>query len=313
VLVSAVLLAAVLVYVDVDDFARAIRNGEWGWFAAAIALMAVATTPGAARWRLILQRAEIEISPIRALKTFSSSLFLNNVLPTSIGGDAARAWSVGRDSGRLLRAALATVVDRATAVACLFLLAWAALAVDDETVPQVLVGVLFWISVGLTAVAAVAALVAAGMRPVVRRIPRQLATMIREAWATLLAWGRAPDLIGWLVVLGLLYQLLAVLALILVGRAVGVELSFPLAAVTAAIVVVAMLVPISIGGLGIREGGFVLLLGEAGVDGAEATLISLLSAATIALASAAVVGLAVLYETAVREARARSLPREPSA
>jgi glycosyltransferase 2 family protein len=299
--------------VDVDDLARAVRNGEWGWFAAAIALMAVATAPGAARWRLILRGAEIEITQIRALKTFSSSLLLNNVLPTSIGGDAARAWSVGRDSGRLLRAALATVVDRATAVACLFVLAWTALAVDAEAVPDVLVGVLLWISVGLAVLAAVAALVAAGMRPVVRRIPPRIATMIREAWATLRVWGRAPDLIGWLGVLGLLYQLLAVLALILVGRAVGVDLSFSLAAVTAAIVVVAMLVPISIGGLGIREGGFVLLLGEAGVDGADATLISLLSAAAIALASAAMVGFAVLYETAVRETRARSLPREPSA
>lgn len=311
-LVSAVLLGAVFVYVDVDDLARAVRDGEWGWFAAAIALMAVATAPGAARWRLILRRAEIEISPIRAMKTFSSALFLNNVLPTSVGGDAARAWSVGRDTGRLLRAALATVVDRASAVACLFVLAWAALAVDAGEVPDVLVGVLLWISVGLAALAAVAALAAAGMRPVVRRIPRRLATMIREAWATLRVWGRAPDLIGWLLVLGLLYQLLAVFALILVGRAVGVDLSFSLAAVTAAIVVVAMLVPISIGGLGIREGGFVLLLGEAGVDGADATLISLLSAATIALASGAMVGFAVLYEMAVREARARSLPREPS-
>jgi glycosyltransferase 2 family protein len=313
VLVSAVLLGAVFVYVDVDDLARAVRNGEWGWFAAAIALMAVATAPGAARWRLILRRAEIEISPIRAMKTFSSALFLNNVLPTSVGGDAARAWSVGRDTGRLLRAALATVVDRASAVACLFVLAWAALAVDAGEVPDVLVGVLLWISVGLAALAAVAALAAAGMRPVVRRIPPRLAIMIREAWATLRVWGRSPNLIGWLLVLGLLYQLLAVLALILVGRAVGVDLSFSLAAVTAAIVVVAMLVPISIGGLGIREGGFVLLLGEAGVDGADATLISLLSAATIALASAAMVGFAALYEIAVRETRTRSLPREPSA
>jgi glycosyltransferase 2 family protein len=313
VLVSAVLLGAVLVYVDVDDLARAVRNGEWGWFAAAIALMAVATAPGAARWRLILQRAEIEISPIRALKTFSASLFLNIVLPTSIGGDAARAWSVGRDSGRLLRAALASVVDRASAVACLFVLAWTALAVDPEAVPDVLVGILLWISVGLATLAAIAALLAVGMRPVVRRTPPRAATMIREAWATLRLWGRAPDLIGRLLVLGLLYQLLAVLALIFVSRVVGVDLSFSLAAVTAAIVVVAMLVPISIGGLGIREGGFVLLLGEAGIDGADATLISLLSAATIALASAAMVGFAVLYETAVREARARSLPREPSA
>jgi uncharacterized protein (TIRG00374 family) len=313
ILISAALLGAVVVYVDVDELARALRDGQWGWFAAALALMALAALPGAARWRLILQKAEIEVSAIRAVKTFAASLFLNNVLPTSVGGDAARAWFVGRDSGRLLGAALATLVDRATAVGCLFLLAWAALAVDAEDVPEVLAGVLLWITVGLAAVTAVAALAAVGIRPVIPRIPGRLATMIREAWATLRVWARSRSLIGWLLVLGLVYQVLAVLALIVVGRAVGVDLSFSLAAVTAAIVVVAMLIPISVGGLGVREGGFVLLLGEAGIDGAEATLVSLLSAAAILLASAAVVGLVALYETIVRETRARSMPREPSA
>jgi uncharacterized protein (TIRG00374 family) len=306
-----VLLAVVLVYVDVGELARAVKRGQWGWFAPALALMALATVPGAARWRLILQKAEIDVSALQAVRTFAASLVLNNVLPTSVGGDAARAWSVGRQSGRLLRAALSTMLDRATAVACLFLVAWTALAIDADEVPDILVGVLLWITLGLLAATVAAGLAAAGMRPVVRRIPHRLATMLREAWTTLRVWGRSPGLIGWLLILGVLYQLLAVLALLLVGEAVGVNLSFSLAAATAAIVVVAMLVPVSVGGLGVREGGFVLLLGEAGVGGAEATLISLLSAATIVLASVAVVGLVALYELVAGDPRRQSLPREP--
>jgi hypothetical protein len=48
-------------------------------------------------------------------------------------------------------------------------------------------------------------------------------------------------------------------------------------------------------GLGIREGGFVLLLGEAGISAADATLVSLLSAAAVLLASAGVAGAVNLY------------------
>jgi uncharacterized protein (TIRG00374 family) len=312
VLISAALLGAVFVYVDVGDIAIAVRDGHWGWFAAAAGLMGAAAIPGSLRWQLILRGSEIEITLVRAVKTFAASLVLNNVLPTSVGGDAARAWSVGKESGRLLRAALATVVDRATAVACLFVVAWLAVSVDAGTVPSVLIGVLLWITVGLALATLVAALIAAGIRPVVRRIPQRLATMIREAWATVRAWAQSANLVGWVLALGVLYQVLAVIALILVGRAVGVDLSFALAAATAAIVVVAMLVPISIGGLGVREGGFVLLLGEAGVGGADATLVSLLSVVAIVLANVAVVLLAGLYEVIVASARARSLPREPS-
>jgi glycosyltransferase 2 family protein len=87
-----------------------------------------------------------------------------------------------------------------------------------------------------------------------------------------------------------------VVALILVAKTLGLELSFALAAVTASIVLVAILIPVSVGGLGIREGGFVLLLGEAGIDAADATLVSLLGAAAVLLSSAGVAAAAYLYD-----------------
>jgi uncharacterized membrane protein YbhN (UPF0104 family) len=313
VLVSALLLGVVLAYVDVADLVNALRGGDWSWFVAAVVLMALVAVVGGVRWQLLLADAEIEVSSVRSVRAVAASLFLNNVLPTSVGGDATRAWLVGRESGRLLRAAAATAVDKATALACLFVLAWLALGLDSGDVPSSVVRVLTWVTIGLGAAVVVGALTAAGVRPVVRHLPQRLAALIREAWVTLRIWAGSGRLIGWLLGLGLLYQGLAVLALICVGKTVGVDLSFSLAAVTGAIVVVAMLVPVSIGGLGVREGGFVLLLGEAGVDGADATVVSLLSAATILLSSAAVVALTAAYDVRVRETKARPLPRQPSA
>ena len=313
VLVSALLLGVVLAYANVGDIVDALRGGDWSWFVAAVALMALVAVVGAVRWRLLLEDAEIEVSTVQAVRTFAASLFLNNVLPTSFGGDATRAWLVGRESGRLLRAAAATAVDKATVLMCLFVVAWVAVGLDRGEVPSSLVRVLAWVTLGVAAAIAVAALAAAGVRPVVRHLPQRLAAMIREAWATLRIWARSGRLIGWLLGLGLLYQGLAVLALVCVGKTVAVDLSFSLAAVTAAIVVVAMLVPVSIGGLGIREGGFVLLLGEAGVDGADATVVSLLSAAAILLSSAAVVALTSAYDIHPRGTKARPAPRQPSA
>jgi hypothetical protein len=45
------------------------------------------------------------------------------------------------------------------------------------------------------------------------------------------------------------------------------------------------LIPISIGGFGVREGSYVVLLGGASIGPTDATLISLLSVATLFLAS----------------------------
>jgi uncharacterized protein (TIRG00374 family) len=312
VLVSVLLLGVVLAYANVDQVVSALRDGDWTWFAAAVALMGLVAVVGGIRWQLLLREAEVEVSSVRAVRAVGASLFLNNVLPTSFGGDAARAWLVGRESGRMLRSAAATVVDKATLLGCLFVLAWLALAVDSD-VPGSLVRVLTWVTIGLAVAAVVAALTAAGVRPVVRRLPERLAAMIFEAWFTVRLWARSGRLIAWVLALGVLYQALAVLALVCVGKTVSVDLSFALAAVVAAVVVVAMLIPVSIGGLGVREGGFVLLLGEAGVDSADATVVSLLSAATILISSAAVVGITAAYELRLREPKARPAPRQPSA
>jgi glycosyltransferase 2 family protein len=313
VLVSVLLLGVVLAYANVEDVVSALRDGDWSWFAAALVLMGLVAVVGGIRWQLLLREAQVEVSSVRAVRAVGASLFLNNVLPTSFGGDAARAWLVGRESGRMLRSAAATVVDKATLLGCLFVLAWVVVALDSTAVPDSLVRVLTWVTVGLAAAVVVAALTAAGVRPVVRRLPERLAAMIFEAWLTVRLWARSGRLIGLVFVLGLLYQGLAVLALVCVGKTVAVDLSFALAAVVAAIVVVAMLIPVSIGGLGVREGGFVLLLGEAGVDGADATVVSLLSAATILLSSAAVVGITAAYDLRLREPKARPAPRQPSA
>jgi uncharacterized membrane protein YbhN (UPF0104 family) len=138
--------------------------------------------------------------------------------------------------------------------------------------------------------------------------------MLRDTWATLRTWAGSTKTISLVLALGLAYQVLAVLVLVMVGKTVGVQLSFALAAVSTAIVLVAMLIPISIGGLGVREGGFVLLLGEAGINGADATSVSLLSAAVVVLAGAVVVALAAAWDALrPRERSARALPRQPSA
>jgi uncharacterized membrane protein YbhN (UPF0104 family) len=307
ILVSAALLGAVLAYADVGEIAQAVRDGEWGWFVVALGLMAVCVVLGALRWWLLLEGAGIHVPARHSIRPFAISFVLNLLLPTAIAGDALRTWVVGRESGRLLGAATATIVDKLTALTCLFVVAWAAYVVDRDAVPDAVVVVFAWLTAGLVAGAALAALAAAGVRPILHRLPERAALMIRESWRMLRGWAGSRQLVASVVVLGLAYQALVVVVLVLAAKTVGVDLAFALAAVSAAIVLLATLIPVSVGGLGIREGGFVLLLGQAGVDAADATLLSLLSAMTVLLTSAAVAG-ATYLSAAFRPGEAKASP-----
>ena len=302
-IVSCASLAVVLAYADVGDVARVLRDGNWVWFVAAVGVMGLATVVAGLRWRILLEEAEIEVSRLRAVKAFAGSAVLNNVLPTSVGGDVVRTWVVGRGTGRLVRAATATIADRATALACLFLVAWVAVGVDPEAVPSSVITVFAWTTIGLSLSLCVVALAGAGMKSVVERLPKRVRGTLRETWLTVRLWARSRNVLTLVIGLGLIYQALAVFALVLLGKVLRIELPYALAAVSVAIVLVAMMLPISIGGLGLREGGFVLVLGNAGIDAPEATSFSLLSAAMILLASLVVFG-----ATASVDARR---PREP--
>jgi uncharacterized protein (TIRG00374 family) len=295
VLVSAALLAAVLLYADVGDVLAAVRDGHWGWFAVALAVMAVSVVLGALRWWLLLEGAGIHVPARDSIRPYAMSFVLNLLLPTAVAGDAVRTWVLGRRSGRLLGAAAATVVDRLTALVCLFAVGWAAYAVDRHAVPGSVLVAFAWVTAGLVVALALAVMAALGVRPLVHRLPERVARMIRESWRIVRGWAGSGQLVLTVVVLGLVYQVLVIAVLVLAAKTVGVELPFALAAVSTPIVVLATLIPISVGGLGIREGGFVILLGQAGIDAADATVVSLLSATTILISSAVVVGATYLF------------------
>ena len=73
----------------------------------------------------------------------------------------------------------------------------------------------------------------------------------------------------------------------LASRAISLELSYAVLAVTLPPVLLVSALPVSIAGYGVREGSYVLLLRHIGVTATDATLLSLLFGISFAIASLA--------------------------
>ena len=261
-LVSAGLLALVASRIDFGAAGDRLSGGRWGYFAAAVAALFASFLLGAARWHVFLEAADIESSLPRAIRAYLIGTFTTNFLPTQVGGDVTRAWIASRP-GMRVRAAATVVVDRASAVVCLVVIAWIALAADPGPVPGLLIGAL-GASVGILALGA---LVAARFLRGGTGLGRLLNERIRD-------WGdearRAVRDYG--------------------AKHPGISVSiravpFSVLAVTLPPVLIATMAPISIAGFGVREGMFVLLLRHADVVTTNAALLSLMSAAAFAVAS----------------------------
>jgi uncharacterized membrane protein YbhN (UPF0104 family) len=271
-LVSACLLALVASRIDFGAAGDRLSGGRWGYFAGAVVTLFASFLVGAARWNVFLRAAGIERSLSGAIRAYTIGMFTTNFLPTQIGGDVTRAWIASRP-GMRVRTAATVVVDRASALVCLVLVAWIALAADPGPVPGTLIAAL-GASVGVLVVAALLAAV------LLRFLPGWGAEARRAVRACL-----RPPVVRRTVLLGLVFQGLVVLALWLLARAILLDVPFSVLAVTLPLVLIATTAPISIAGFGVREGMFVLLLRQAGVGTTDATLLSLLSAVAFAIAS----------------------------
>jgi glycosyltransferase 2 family protein len=280
------LLALVATQVDWSEAWDRVEEGSWGWFVAAAGFFALAQVFGAFRWHLFVVAAGIAARWPESGRAYAIGLFFNNFLPTSIGGDAARALVIGRSGARLARAFTSVVLDRTTSFLCLLAVSWIVLAADPGPVPYSLIASLALATVAVTA--AVGLLLLVGMRSRGRLIswaPERVRSFGRDARGGLRLSLASPRLLAVATGLGLVFQVFAILSFWAVARSVGLDLSLSLMGVTASLVVLISLMPISIAGFGVREGGMVLVLGAAGVSATDATVISLTGVVAVMLAT----------------------------
>jgi hypothetical protein len=277
------LLALVATQIDFGAGASRLSHGRWGWLLAAVAAVFASLLLGAGRWYLYLRAAGIERGPSSVLRAYLIGAFTTNFLPSQAGGDVTRAWLAGR-RGTRIRAATTVVVDRVTALGCLIVVAWLAFAFDHSSVPGTLVAALAATSGAFAAGWLVVALAVRGAGRIAPKLPARLVGSARDAGDSLRSCLARPVL--WRTsLIGLGFQALVALAAWLIAQAIMLSVPFSALLTTLPVVVVLAAAPVSIGGLGVREGSYVLLLGQAGVGTTEATLFSLMAATTFAIAS----------------------------
>jgi uncharacterized protein (TIRG00374 family) len=284
VLITVGLIAIVALTIDWPALGDAIAGASWGWFGVAVGLIVCSFLVASVRWRLLLVVAEVPASIRRTVRAYLAGAFANNLLPTGFGGDALRAWMVSGASLPFARSLTSVAVDRATALACGIGLAWVGVAVDREELGAAQLAPLALVTAA-GAIALLVALVALSRGGLGRYVPQRARPWVGEIAGTLRTYLADRPLVVLVLVLGFAFQLLTLAAIWALGEALGLDLAPALIAVVVPLILIATALPISIGGFGVREGSYVALLADAGVSASEATLLSLLSAAAMAIAS----------------------------
>ena len=280
-LVAVGLTAFVLYKSHPADVLHAGASADLRWIGAAVALVLIDRTLMAYRWLTLLCVLTPGTRPSfgSVLRVFFVSTFVGTFLP-SIGGDVYRAYSLARLQVSGVESAASVLMDRMLGVLSILTAGVAALVLARGMALDP--GVFITLIVAALACAAAAILIfsdraEAWAQSIVIRIPGVRAQRI--ALGLLDAMRRYSNYHGALlnvVFVSILVQVIRILQAYFLGRAIGIDAAVSSYFVLIPIVLLIMLLPITVNGLGTSQAAFPWLFGQAGVPAAPAVALSIL-------------------------------------
>ncbi len=277
VVITVAIFAYVLRGFDLQAAAGALRRFSATAIEQAVILIVIDRVLMYWRWSILIRT--VSASPPRNLvRIFLVSSFVGSFLPAGVGGDAARAYQVGRQTRDVSGAVASVVIDRWLGLMAVGLAGCVGVLASIAAVPVELRALTIGLTI-LLAVGGVAALHADSL--VARLLPRMVAdTMIARKFTQLAVafstFRQSPIVLSKVMALSLAVQAVRIVLAWVIGRGLGISLPFRYYWVFMPLNILIILLPLSLGGLGLPQGAMVWTLGPLGVGATEAFLLSLL-------------------------------------
>ena len=241
--------------------------------ATAFVLYLVGIVVRAYRWRILLSALRMDASVANLTALYFIGTFFNNILPTGIGGDVVRVYELSKQSERPMDSIGTVLLDRGTGLLVLFLMALLTLPFSYQLItPYVTTAIVLlclgsWAGLGL--IVRRDWLESWGLLRMIRRITR-----FGELYESVYACG--PRAIGGALGVSLVFNVLLIAVNYLIALSLNVEIPLRYFLLFIPIISFLLVLPISLSGLGVREGGYIYLFAQAGVSAPLALAMSLL-------------------------------------
>jgi uncharacterized membrane protein YbhN (UPF0104 family) len=299
--VGVIVLWFLLRQLGAAPFKDGLRAVTWPAVVAAGTLTALTTVCSAWRWRVVARALGVDIGLRSAVCAYYRSLFLNSVLPGGVLGDVNRAVTHGRQAGDVPRGLRAVGWERLWGQVIQAVVAVVVLL----TLPSPVRPALPYVLAGVAGMAGCAALL---VRGAARRGRSRLARAARAVSADLRHGLLAPGVWPQATLASVLVVAGHTATFVIAARAAGS--TAPLGELVALLMVVqtVVVIPLSIGGWGLREGAAAWAFAAAGLGAATGVTVATLYAVLMLIAVAPGAGL--LLGDAVRRRRDQGQPGE---
>ncbi|MDP2830653.1 MAG: lysylphosphatidylglycerol synthase transmembrane domain-containing protein, partial [Candidatus Omnitrophota bacterium] len=236
---------------------------------------------GFLRWRMLLKAAGINIPFKRLITSFSGGIFFSIFLPSTIGGDLVRAADLAEHTQKAKEVIATVFLDRLSGYMGLVLVILPALLLGRGLVLDKVV----FTSVSLIIILLVIVLLVLFNNPIYSGITRFLSSpgagkikeTIKNMHQEIHVFRSHKRMIILNLLTSFIIQLIGPVSVYFIGLSLGIKVNFLYFLIFLPLIGAVTLLPIAIGGLGLREGLFVVYFAKAGVVKQLALTMSLLS------------------------------------
>ncbi|MGC1510820.1 lysylphosphatidylglycerol synthase transmembrane domain-containing protein [Ketobacter sp.] len=273
ILVALAILALIVCTLDWQQSLNHLKNISWLWLLIGVLLHVSAIMLSAFRWQQLVQVLSHRLNYREALKFYWIGSLFSTVLPSNIGGDVVRL-TMARRVGSVTAILTSVLMERVTGLLLLLVIGLIALILSPQ-IEQVLpmrtaiigslvIGLLFipyFLSRSSGWLSRLAAL------PFTQQgIARKVASKLEQIGDSVRVYRQQPAAIRLTFALSLIFYCLLFAYQGAMVYAVGGELTLGGLMFAAPLVILISSLPISINGLGISEGAFVVLYALTGVN-----------------------------------------------
>ncbi len=250
-LFSLAFLAALLAWLEPKAVVEQIIAIEVSWLLVALLVSMAQILLSAWRWRFTARQLELPLGWRQAITEYYLAGFINQVLPGGVLGDAWRAHRHARASDRTGPAWRAVIIERASGQLVVAVAALAIIALTP-TWRDALAGM--WTSIGpIPVIIGIAVIVVVTLLLTWRMLHRFRPELIEIFRKDIVRALLAPRVLPIQTLLSLLIVFSYMLVFALTARGIGIDLPFGWLLAVALPILLAMLIPITVAGWGLRE------------------------------------------------------------
>lgn len=233
-------------------------------------------------WRTLVLAERIHFDLARLIHLYLVGMAFSHFLPTNMGGDAIKAFYVGRESGNMAGATSAVLMSRVASFFGMLLIALPGLAILHSRFSASTI-VWFLVLSLLLLIAISGAIAVAAVLPAVSTRFLKHAWLNTKAFNTIASVGHAirkaskrPAPLGVAVIFGMLFWIASFASYYGYAMALNIQVPFSFYIIAIPFVSMVAALPISINGFGVREGAFVYVFSTIHVPTTTSLLLALL-------------------------------------